>query len=95
MSIHYTNTQYGIYRNTNVEHAGYVKLRNIVLGYNFDKRICRAIGLNDLRIRFQMNNVCTWARNSLGLDPEAVNPVNGSNYNTVPRSYTMSVYFNL
>ncbi len=95
MQIHYVNTTDGIYRNTNIEHAGYVKLRNIVLGYNFDKSICKAIGLNDLRLRFQINNVCTWARNSLGLDPEAVNPVSGTNFNTVPRSYTMSVFFNL
>lgn len=83
------------YRNTNVEHAGYVKLRNLMLSYSFDKKLCRRIGLNDLRLRLQMNNVCTWARNSKGLDPEAVNPVTGNNLNTTPRSYTMSIFFNL
>lgn len=95
MTIHYSDLSAATYRNTNVEHAGYVKLRNIVLGYDFSKRVCRAIGLNDLRLRFQVNNVCTWARNSKGLDPEAVNPVTGTNYNRVPRSYTMSLFFNL
>ena len=94
MKIHYSDMSDAVYRDTNVERAGYVKLRNIVLGYDFSKRVCRAIGLNDLRLRFQMNNVCTWARNSKGLDPEAVNPVNGMNMNTVPRSYTMSLFFN-
>lgn len=94
MTIHYSNMDGGIYRDTNVEHAGYMKLRNIVLGYDFSKRVCRAIGLNDLRLRFQMNNVCTWARNSRGLDPEAVNLRTGTTLNTVPRSYTMSLYFN-
>lgn len=95
LAIHYNDMDDAVYRHTNVEHAGYVKLRNIVLGYDFSKRVCRAIGLNDLRLRFQVNNVCTWARNSKGLDPEAVNPVTGANYNRVPRSYTMSLFFNL
>ena len=95
LSIHYNNIDDALYRHTNVEHAGYVKLRNIVLGYDFSKRVCRAIGLNDLRLRFQINNVCTWARNSKGLDPEAVNLVTGVNYNRAPRSYTMSLFFNL
>lgn len=95
MAQKYSETSYGIYRHTNVEHAGYVKLRNLVFGYNFSDRICKAIGLNDLRLRFQVNNVCTWARNSKGLDPEAVNPLTGANYNRVPRSYTMSLFFNL
>ena len=94
MTIHYSNMDGGIYRDTNVEHAGYMKLRNIVLGYTFSKNVCRALRLNELRLRFQMNNVCTWARNSRGLDPEAVNIYNGSTLNTVPRSYTMSLYLN-
>ena len=94
MTIHYSNMDGGIYRDTNVEHAGYMKLRNIVLGYSFSKNVCRALRLNELRLRFQMNNVCTWARNSRGLDPEAVNIYNGSTLNTVPRSYTMSLYLN-
>lgn len=95
MAQKYSETSYGIYRHTNVEHAGYVKLRNLVFGYSFSDRICKAIGLNELRLRFQVNNVCTWARNSKGLDPEAVNPLTGANYNRVPRSYTMSLFFNL
>lgn len=95
MAQKYSETSYGIYRHTNVEHAGYVKLRNLVLGYSFSERICKAIGLNELRLRFQVNNVYTWARNSKGLDPEAVNPLTGANYNRVPRSYTMSIFFNL
>lgn len=81
------------YRNDNVKHADYVKLRNIVLSYNFDNRLCRRIGINDLRLRFQVNNLCTWARNSLGIDPEAWS--GGAPTLRVPRSYTMSLYFNL
>ncbi|MDE6813294.1 MAG: TonB-dependent receptor, partial [Duncaniella sp.] len=89
----YNYMSYAKYRNTNVHHADYLKVRNIVLSYNFDKKICRKIGMNDLRLRFQINNLATWARNGLGLDPEAVS--GGYNINKAPRSYTMSLYFSL
>ena len=49
MTIHYSNMDGGIYRDTNVEHAGYMKLRNIVLGYTFSKNVCRALRLNELQ----------------------------------------------
>ena len=83
------------YYASNVKHADYMKLRSLVLGYNFSPAVCRAVGLSDLRLRLQMNNVFTWARNSLGLDPEAVSFTSGSNILRTPRSYTMSLYFNL
>lgn len=87
--------EYSQYMNSNVHHADYLKLRNIVLSYSFDPKLIKRIGLNDLRLRFQMNNVCTWARNGLGIDPETVEPISGYNINRAPRSYTMSLFFNL
>lgn len=94
-TINYSDMSYGRYRHTNVVHAGYVKLRNLVLGYTFDKKLCRRIGLDNLRLRVQMNNVCTWAANSQGIDPEAMNVVSGTPTYATPRSYTMSLSFNL
>ncbi|MCM1297890.1 MAG: TonB-dependent receptor, partial [Muribaculaceae bacterium] len=90
-----SNVSTGRLRNTAIEHADYMKLRNIVLTYNFDKKLCKKIGLNDLRLRVQMNNVATWTRNSLGIDPEAYNLSQGSPATKTPRSYTMSLFFNL
>ncbi len=81
-------------RHTNVEPADYLKLRNIVLSYEFDPSICRRINMYNLRLRVQMNNVWTWARNSQGIDPEAINPITGYTMDSVPRSYTMSISFN-
>ena len=94
-TINYSKMDYGRYRHTNVVNAGYVKLRNLVLGYTFDKKLCRRIGLDNLRLRVQMNNVCTWAANSQGIDPEAMNVVSGTPTYATPRSYTMSLSFNL
>lgn len=91
----YATVNYTNYFESNVVHADYMKLRNIVLTFAFPSSICRKIGFDNLRLRFQMNNVCTWTRNSLGIDPEAINMVSGSRYERMPRSYTMSLYFNL
>lgn len=79
---------------TNVVPADYMKLRNIVLGYSFSRGICNKLGINQLRLRFQMNNVATWTRNKFDIDPEANNPVTGIDQNKTPRSYTMSLFVN-
>lgn len=91
----YATVNYTSYYESNVVRADYMKLRNLVLTYAFPSSICRKIGFDNLRLRFQMNNVCTWARNSLGIDPEAINMTAGNRYERTPRSYTMSLYFNL
>ncbi|MDE6809393.1 MAG: SusC/RagA family TonB-linked outer membrane protein [Muribaculaceae bacterium] len=91
----YATISHTQYFESNVVHADYMKLRNLVLTYAFPSSICRKIGFDNLRLRFQMNNVCTWARNSLGIDPEAISMTSGSRYTRTPRSYTMSLYFNL
>lgn len=83
------------YIDQTVMHADYLKVRNIVLGYTFPKVLCGKLGINALRIRLQMNNVATWKRNSMGIDPEAVDPLSGYAVNSPMRSYTMSVSVNL
>ncbi len=75
----------------NVDHADYLKLRNIVLTYSFPNKICRKIGMASLKLRAQMNNVATWARNKEGIDPERVNFLTGQWSVGTPRSYTFSV----
>ncbi len=89
----YKYLNYASYRNTNVVHADYLKFRNVMLSYNFDPKLCRKIGLNDIRLRFQVNNLGTWARNSRNIDPEAIS--GGRHIDKVPRSYTFSLFFNL
>lgn len=73
--------------------ADFMKVRNIVIGYSFNKKVCSALRLDDLRLRFQLNNVATWVRNSYGVDPEANNAISGSRSLKTPRSYTFSLYF--
>ena len=91
----YDGLDYARYCNTTVEHADYMKSRNMVLSYAFPQSLCRTIGFNELRLRFQANNLCTWVRNSKGLDPEATYLYSGEKSYKTPRSYTFSIFFNI
>lgn len=82
------------YMHTNVVPADYLKLRNIVLGYTLPKQFSRQLGIEQARVRVQFNNIATWVRNNEGKDPEAVNPITGSNLTKTPRSYTFSLLLN-
>ncbi len=82
------------YLDANVVPADYLKLRNVVLGYDFPRSICRPLHLQSLRLRLQFNNLWTWTRNSLNIDPEACNPTSGETGLRSPRSYTMSLSVN-
>ena len=84
---------YGQYMNANVVSADFMKIRNIVLSYQFSESICKKLRIEELRLRFQVNNLCTWARNNQNIDPEANNPYWGTKSLKVPRSYTFSLFF--
>ncbi|MCM1050887.1 MAG: SusC/RagA family TonB-linked outer membrane protein [Paenibacillus sp.] len=79
------------YSDQNVDHADYLKLRNIVLTYSFPSSICNKIGMSTLRVRAQANNVATWVRNNEGVDPERVNALTGVWSVGTPRSFTFSI----
>ena len=91
----YQGLEYAKYCNTTIEHADYMKLRNIVLSYSFPQSICHKIGINNLRLRLQANNLATWVRNSKGIDPESAYLDTGERWYKTPRSYTFSLSFNL
>ena len=82
------------YLDANVVPADYLKLRNVVLSYDIPKSLCHRLHMQSLRLRFQLNNLWTWTRNSLNIDPEANNPFTGESSLRVPRSYTMSLSVN-
>ena len=91
MSNMYVNTSDLQYCDRNVDHADYLKLRSLVLGYSFTDRLCRSLGINSMRLRLQMNNVLTWVRNSAGIDPESVDAYTGTLNPREPKSYTLSL----
>lgn len=78
----------------NVAHADFLKMRSLMLSYQFGPSVLKAIHAKGLRIGFQMNNVFCWARNGRSLDPESVDAFSGSILTSVPKSYVMSINLN-
>ena len=52
-----------------VEDGGFVRFQNLQLTYNFEKKIIKKWGLNQLQVYASMNNLYVWTKYS-GVDPE-------------------------
>lgn len=50
--------------------AGFVKLKNVSLSYNFPTEWAKSIGMSQFRIYAQGQNLYTWTKNKLVYDPE-------------------------
>jgi len=67
------------YSDISVRSADFVKIRNIVLGYEFPKTMLRNLGINRLALRFQIDNPkYLWVKNSVHVDPETLGVRNPS-----------------
>ena len=82
------------YCDQTVDHADYMKLRTLTLGYRFAPNVCKALRIQGLSLRLQMTNVLTWVRNKKGIDPERVSPIEGTVSPKIPKSYTLSLNVN-
>jgi TonB-linked SusC/RagA family outer membrane protein len=84
-----------------IEDGGYVKLREISLGYSFDNAwVTRGMGFSSVDVRVAGRNLHTWTKYS-GLDPEtslggALSKVGGADYFNLPqtRSFVITVGLN-
>ena len=84
-----------------IEDGGYVKLREISLGYTFDQPwVARSLGLSSLEVRVAGRNLKTWTKYT-GLDPEtnlggSTSRVGGIDYFNLPltRSFVFTVNLN-
>ena len=93
-------TQYGdnarLYEESNAwrKDASYLRLKNLEIGYSFDERIMRKVGIEGLRIYVNMNNLFTLTDKYLKyFDPEVAT----GNYDAgwiYPISRTTSLGFN-
>ena len=75
-----------------VEDGSYLRLKNVALGYNFDKDFVKKMHLKSMRFSLSATNLFTWTKYS-GSDPE-VNTYNsaltpGFDYSSYPRARTV------
>ncbi|WP_270088130.1 SusC/RagA family TonB-linked outer membrane protein [Sphingobacterium sp. SYP-B4668] len=67
--------------------ASYARLKNVSLGYNFSKNLLTRIGLQQLRVFAQGENLLTFNKHK-GMDPEQT--VNGATYYRYPAMRSVS-----
>ncbi len=79
-----------------VENGGFVRFQNLQIAYNFDKKLIKSLGLNQLQAYASLNNLYVWTKYS-GVDPE-ISPsgygVAADNSQT-PRSKQFTVTLNI
>ena len=52
-----------------VENGSFIRFNNLQLAYNFDKKVIKKLGLNQLQAYLSVNNIYCWTKYS-GTDPE-------------------------
>jgi TonB-linked SusC/RagA family outer membrane protein len=82
-----------------IEDGSYFRVKNLTLGYTFNKGLINKIKLSSLRVYFTTQNLLTFTRYS-GLDPEVNysgddNTVIGTDFFTYPQSRSFNVGMNL
>ena len=79
-----------------VENGGFVRFQNLQIAYNFDKKLIKSLGLNQLQAYASLNNLYVWTKYS-GVDPE-VSPSGygvASDNSQTPRSKQFTVTLNI
>ena len=67
--------------NNSVYDASFLKIRNIVFGYEFPRTIVNRLKLSRLALNFQIDNPkALWTANGKGIDPETLSVRTRSNY---------------
>ena len=58
--------------------ASYMRLRNMVLSYNFPQAVASKLKMDNLRFYLQGQNLVTWTKNKYVSDPETIATINQS-----------------
>ncbi len=67
--------------NISVHDADFLKIRNIVIGYELPEKWVNKAGLNRASLRFQIDNPkALWVKNDIGVDPETLGLRNPSSF---------------
>ena len=82
------------YAQDHVYDAGYIRVRDIILGYTMPKNFTERTFFNDLRITAQITNPFIWVANDLNLDPEAFIGTNSAEAFLNLRTITLGVKAN-
>ena len=79
-----------------LEPGDYIRLRSLILNYNFKPEVLRRLGMSELRLSLVADNLLRWQASKKVPDAENVTAAygtyNGGGY-PIPKKYTLSVNF--
>jgi hypothetical protein len=85
------------FNDTQIFDASFTRIKNITLGYNLSKELCKRLGIQNARVYLMADNIFTW-NHYPGATPETNNAGNdttqpGADYGTYPisRKYSMGI----
>jgi hypothetical protein len=79
------------YSSNSVRNGGFVRLREILLNYDFPTRLIKKTPFKKASVTVQANNVALWTVNKEGIDPESVDPITGRLSLTNPLTFTFGI----
>lgn len=80
-----------LYSSNSVESSNFLRLREVRVGYRLQGAILNKTPFKSLALSVQMNNVALWTKNKYGIDPEAIDPINGTYYLPEPKITTIGL----
>ncbi len=74
-ALHYRGNSYISYRLNDyiLQNAAYLKLRNVELSWNVPPKILKRLKVNGLRLYLSGQNLITWTKFKMYIDPENIN----------------------
>lgn len=79
------------YSENSIRDAGFVRLREILLNYELPRNIIKKTPFKRVGVTVKANNVALWTKNKEGIDPEFINPINGTTSLSTPTTFTFGV----
>jgi len=87
--LYYTNKN-RVIQTRYLQDASYVRLKNLQVGYTFPKSLTKKFYVDNLRIFFSAENLCTWTKMSKVIDPESLEVSSMKSGSSYPLAKTFS-----
>lgn len=77
-----------------IRDASYLRLKNIEIGYNFDRRVIEKLHVGGLRLFLNGSNLFTWS-DVIDLDPEVLSTTGNTELNSYPLQKVYNIGLNI
>ena len=77
-----------------IRDASYLRLKNIEIGYNFDRRVIEKLHVGGLRLFLNGSNLFTWS-DVIDLDPEVLSTTGNTEINSYPLQKVYNIGLNI